>query len=185
MGGMSEMCKWFVFFTHTGKEHAVCNYLNGMFDDERTVAFVPQVELVYKNSGQTYKKLKPMFPGYVLAESVMDSTKFARKALQIVKQTTHFINLLGKENPEFMSLHEKEKEFLLNFCVNRHPHTHVVEKSIGFIEGDKLIVTSGPLCGRESIVKRIDRHKKRAEIELEFMGNLRRVNVSLEVVSKI
>jgi transcriptional antiterminator NusG len=57
--------------------------------------------------------------------------------------------------------------------------------SKGFIAGDKLIVTSGPLKGRESIIKKIDRHKKRAEIELSCFGATKRINVALEVTAKV
>ena len=174
------MSSWFVFFVQTGKERVICNYLNEMIGDEETVAFIPLIELIYKNSRQVRKELKPMFPGYILAESVIDERKFVSKVSQITRRTAHFINLLGKENPDCMALHDNEKE-LLGFCDDKH----IVQESIGFIEGDKVTVTSGPLRGRESIINRLDRHRRRAEVELEFMGDVRRISVSLEVVEKI
>ena len=80
-----------------------------------------------------------------------------------------------------MKLSEDEKNFLLGFCDDEF----IVEDSIEFIEGDKMFVTSRPLKDRESVIKKIDRHKRCAEIELEFMGGQRRVSMALNIVSKL
>ncbi|MCX8131472.1 MAG: hypothetical protein N3I35_15440 [Clostridia bacterium] len=48
-----------------------------------------------------------------------------------------------------------------------------------------MFVTTGPLQGRESIIRKINRHKRRAEIELMWFGDLRQVSVALEIVCKI
>ena len=59
-----------------------------------------------------------------------------------------------------------------------------MEHSIGFIEGNEVFVTEGPLMGFESKIVKIDRHKRKATIEVEFCGEKRLVNVSLEIISK-
>ena len=73
-----------------------------------------------------------------------------------------------------MKLSEDEKKFLLGFCNDEY----IVEDSKGFLVGDKVFVNSGLMQGRE-------RHKRRAEIELVWFGDLRRVSFALEIVSKI
>lgn len=80
-----------------------------------------------------------------------------------------------------MKLTDNEKSFLLGFCTDEY----IAEESKGFIVGDRIIITSGPLEGRESIIKKIDRHKRRAEIEVAFLGGIRRISVALEVISKV
>lgn len=60
-----------------------------------------------------------------------------------------------------------------------------MEDFVGFIRGDRVFVTLGPLQGRESVIRKIDRHKRRAKIELEFMGDRRIFDVALEIVSKV
>lgn len=175
------MNNWFVFFVQTGSEEIVRKYLNNMLDPEESVSFVPQIELIFKKSNLLSIKYKPMFPGYVFAETSSSTKEFAIQTTQLVRNSKHIIKLLGNESPDFMALNTHEKEFLLKFCDNKY----VFEKSLGLIKGDKVYVTSGPLMGRESIIKRIDRHRKCAEIELMFMGDLRRVIVSLEIVSKM
>lgn len=62
--------------------------------------------------------------------------------------------------------------------------THVVQMSEGFIEGDRVLVTRGPLKGHELEIKRINRHKREAELEVPILGRTKRIKVGLEIVSK-
>ena len=57
--------------------------------------------------------------------------------------------------------------------------------STGHIIGDEIIIASGPLAGTKGIIKKINRHKKEAEIEVDLMGNVTRARVGLEIVSKV
>lgn len=174
------MNNWFVFFVQTGSEYFVRDYLNRTINSFESVSFIPQIMLIQKNSSLINKNLMPMFPGYVFTKTIVDARCFIKQTSEIMHRTKYIIGLLGKENPDTMSLYEEEKEFLLKLCDEKY----VVGESVGIIEGNKVLVTSGPLTGRESIIKRIDRHKRRAEIELEFIGGLRRINVSLEIIHK-
>ncbi len=54
----------------------------------------------------------------------------------------------------------------MGFCDNEY----IVEESIGFIKGDNVFITSGPLKGRESVIKKIDRHKRRSGDRNGFYG---------------
>jgi transcriptional antiterminator NusG len=85
------------------------------------------------------------------------------------------------ENKSDVALREKEREywecsFDENFCATG---------SVGFIEGDMIRITSGVLVGKESQIKKINRHKREAVVELEMMGALREVRLMLEVIKKI
>ena len=60
----------------------------------------------------------------------------------------------------------------------------VVEKSTGIIEGDRVIITEGPLFGLESNITYINRHKHIARLTMDFLGEEREVEVPLEIVSK-
>lgn len=54
---------------------------------------------------------------------------------------------------------------------------------MGFIEGDRFYIESGPMAGMESVIKEINRKKMEASFEFEFMGNLTRFTVGLELLS--
>ncbi len=43
----------------------------------------------------------------------------------------------------------------------------------------------GPLQARESVIRKIDIHKRCAKLELELMGDKRIVEVALKIVSKV
>ena len=84
------------------------------------------------------------------------------------------------DNEKDVAVREKERLywerlFDTNFCV---------AGSVGFIEGDTIRVTSGPLVGMESRIKKIDRHRREAVVEVEVMGAVRELKVMLEVVEK-
>ncbi|MCW6109115.1 antiterminator LoaP [Clostridium sporogenes] len=179
-----EVCSignWYVFFVQTGKEYIVCEFLNKVLDNEQIFSFVPKVEKVIKNSRQVRKEIIPLFPGYVITDAAIDGVSFIEKTIDVIRNSKYIIKLLGKENLQYMHLSKEEKDFLLEFCNS----DYIVEESTGFVIGDKVIINSGPLKGRESVIKKIDRHKRSAEIELKFLGALRHVKVGLEVFKKL
>ena len=81
---------------------------------------------------------------------------------------------------EVVPLTEEEMHFLLTFGKD----DQIVEMSEGVIENDQIIITRGPLKGHEGLVKKIDRHKRRAYLELEMFGRKIETQVGLEVVAK-
>jgi transcriptional antiterminator NusG len=164
----------------TGEEHKACEFLNKLFDKEESVAFVPQVEIVIKNSQSIRKELRPMFPGYVFTDSILNERVFVNLAYEYARFSKCVFYLLGDKNINYVKLSEDEKKFLLVFCNDEY----IVEDSKGFILGDKVFVTSGPLRGKESVIRKINRHKRRAEIELIWFGQIRHVCVALEIMSK-
>ena len=175
------MSSWFVFHVQTGREQTVCDFLNKLLNNEESIAFIPQVELIFKNSRSVRKELRPMFPGYVFTDSELDERAFVTQAYRYVRFSPSIFKLLGNQSMDYMKLSEDEKNYLLSFYDDKY----IVEESKGFIVGDKIVINSGALKGKESIIKKIDRHKRCAEIEMVWFGELRRISVALEIVSKI
>ena len=56
--------------------------------------------------------------------------------------------------------------------------------SKGIIKNQTIAVTSGPLKKREWMIRKIDRHKRTAEIEIPLIGNRKRITVGLEIYRK-
>ena len=73
-----------------------------------------------------------------------------------------------------------EEPYLKSLC----QEDHVVGMSRGVIKNGVTVVTSGPLKGRETLIRRIDRHKRTAEIESPFGGRSTKVTVGLEIYEK-
>lgn len=48
----------------------------------------------------------------------------------------------------------------------------VLEISEGIIEDDKIIVTKGPLLGMEGFIRKFDKHRRNAWIEIDMFEKL-------------
>ena len=60
----------------------------------------------------------------------------------------------------------------------------MAEMSKGIIEGDKVIITSGPLSKFKGEITYIDRHKRLAVIRIEMFGRWMDVKIGLEIVHR-
>ena len=79
-----------------------------------------------------------------------------------------------------ISLIPCETPYLKELCQDQN----LIGMSKGVIKNGAPIVTSGPLKGREGLIRRIDRHKRIAEIEILFTGEKKQVTVGLEIYEK-
>ena len=59
-----------------------------------------------------------------------------------------------------------------------------VGMSTGFLEGDQVMIVDGPLMGLETVIRRIDRHKRKAMVEMHMFGRVQEVAVGLEIVGR-
>lgn len=170
---------WYVLFVQTGREHKVEQFLKERLDSVNFMPFVPLQEILFKKAGTVKRELKPLFPGYVLVESRLSSQEFIKRIGSLIYASPNIIVLLRYSDTE-IAMKEAERQLLLALCNDGH----CVESSSGIIEGDRIYVTHGPLKGCESLVRRINRHKMQAWIEIELMGELRTINVALNILEK-
>lgn len=138
--------------------------------------FTPLYEAKRAERGQWRTVRKQLLPGYVFIQ-----TSCPDEAALKLKSVPAFTRLLGSNGERFMPLAPDEVAWLNAFT---DVETHVVQMSEGFIEGDRVLVTRGPLKGHELEIKRIDRHKREAELEVPILGRTKRIKVGLEIVSK-
>lgn len=164
----------------TGHEKKVERRIMEQLFDEDIVPFTPMLETLFKRAGKVKKELSIMFPGYVFIESDLESKEFRQRTLQIIRTSKDIIGVLSYCNSDRIAVREDEKAALLRYCND----DHCIESSMGFIEGDKVCIESGPMVGMESVIKEINRKKMEATFELEFMGNITRLKVGLELLRK-
>ncbi len=171
---------WYILFVMAGREYKVERLLKERLDSDFFQPFVPLLETLFIKAGVVKREIKPLFSGYVFIESELSSNQFISHIKTLVGKSNNIIRLLRYSDTE-VALRQGEKEMMLSLCNNNF----CVESSIGIMQGDRIHITDGPLKGRESIIKRINRHKRQATIEIQFMGNTRLVNVSLEVLKTL
>ncbi len=172
---------WYVLFIRTGREANVELLLKKRLDANVFVPFVPMLETLFKISGQVRRELKPLFPGYIFIESEVSGVEFIKRKNSIISASEDIVRFLKYGDTSEFAMREHEKCMLLNLCNDER----CIESSVGIIEGNRVYIKEGPLKGMESIVKKIDRHKRRAVINLDFMGEIREINVALEIVEKV
>lgn len=114
-----------------------------------------------------------MFPHYVFLESD-DEECLARE----LKQYGQIFTVLAGQDA-LVPVHTEEEQFLRGLCGDNH-HSGM---SKGYIRGGHTYVTEGPLRGKERLIRKIDRHKRTARLEMP--GSLRNVNVGLEIYEKV
>ena len=81
----------------------------------------------------------------------------------------------------FIPLEEEEVSLLIQMGGKEH----VAVMSSGYIEGDQVIITSGPLQTLKGTIRKIDRHKRTAVVQMKMMGRLQDVTMGLEIVRKV
>lgn len=173
---------WYVLFTKVGSEKLLVKKLEKYFFGEKVDPFLPLIEIFHKFANKkTVKEYKVMFPGYVFIESVFENAIFFEKIKNFHMDTNSNIKLLSYGDSKEYALREEER--ILLFSLFSEEKT--LEASTGVIQGDKVIITDGPLIGRESIIKKINRHKKEAVVEMDILGQKIDVTVGLNIIKKI
>jgi transcriptional antiterminator NusG len=171
---------WFVLQCRTGSEGKVQRLLHKVLPGDEFQPFIPMKVWPFMLGGVIQKRQKPCFPGYLFVQSVMPPLE-VRGLIPLIYQFTDafcFLNY-GADRLD-MALMPQERsnlEKLLGdeFCM---------EPSTGFLEGDRVRVITGALAGSESLIKKINKRKKTAIIEVPLFGALREVSLMLELMEK-
>lgn len=167
---------WYAVQVKTGEEEKtklMCNKLisNSILEE----CFIPYYEKKTKYMGRYHIITEILFPGYIFMVS-----DYITDLLLNVKKVPKLTKILGDGN-EILPLYDGEIEFLMKFGKK----DHIIKMSYGYIEKDKIIITDGPMKNYEGTIKKIDRHKRKAIIEIEFLGRTIEIGIGIEIIKKI
>ena len=172
---------WYVLFTRTGCEKTVEQCLKKRLNNNEFTPFVPMVDILFKYSTEIKKEKKPLFPGYVFMKTELSDFEFVSITKNIIFESKNIIRILRHADTNEYAMQEDDKNLIIRLCNDEC----CVEASSGIIAGTHVYIKKGPLMGLESIIRKIDRHKMRAIVDLDFMGAKRQISVALEIVEKI
>lgn len=166
---------WYVIQVMTGEEKITIDMCNVILqENELYEFFIPEAERKRKVKGKWHNIRKPMFPGYVFI-----STENMDKLYEELRNVPKLTKVLGTDHT--VTPISPSEENLIKRLTNKQ---HIAEISVGYIEGDRLIISEGPMMGMEAMVKKIDRHKRIAVLSVTMFGNSTDVTMGLEVLSK-
>lgn len=131
-------------------------------------------ESLKKYEGQWHLERLPLFPGYVFLESNMP-----KKLISCLEDHPYICAGLDID-AELMVLKQEEEELLKQL----YGPEHHLAMSRGYIKDGITYVTEGPLTGRESMIRKIDRHKRMASLNVDMFQSNEEMKAGLEIVTK-
>lgn len=183
--------KWYALFVETGKEDIVRSAIQQQFDSSIVMPIVPKRRLREKRDGVFYEINRILFPGYVFIKAQMSVDTYyglkkiprCYKLLNKYKYDEQYTGKSEEANAAPTSLFSQIDEEEMTLITQLMDHDEIINYSVLYVENARSQVRSGPLKGKEGMIKKIDKRKKRARIVLELMGKSIEVDVGVEVLS--
>jgi transcriptional antiterminator NusG len=131
------------------------------------------------------------FPGYVFIETEKDE--------DFVFGDEEFMTVISKINEAHYFLHyndnvmddgkHQKREYAMrhnekNELAKSMNDCFVIDQSKGLMDGDKIKIISGAFVGREGIIKKLDKRRMTAVVELGLFGGRTVITIMLEVIEK-
>ncbi|GAB6931219.1 transcription termination/antitermination protein NusG [Paenibacillus sp. JCM 10914] len=188
---------WYALFVKTGYESSIKRWLDTRFDNNLLHSVIPKRKVPEKKDRNVQPVIKTLFPGYVFVETKMSfSIYYTLKENPFIYNTLNYLNNKDKksilpdaqvlsvtsERPEeshfFKEIPSEEMHVVLKL-INEN---EVIEYSQVYFQDSHVIVQSGPLKGMESLIKKVDKHKKRAKVLMNIMGREQLVDFGIEIL---
>lgn len=109
----------------------------------------------------------------------LEEKTFLPDSFVVKEEEPTFLDELPPQR-KVIPLNREGQTFLQEFCGSDH---HIA-LSKGRIRNGKTEVLSGPLCGQEHLISRIDRHKRLAQLNVPGMEPVGKLCVGLEIMEK-
>lgn len=176
--------KWYVLYVKTGKEEEVKTQVQRYLDKSQCHCFIPKRKVPERKEGKITHVIKIMFPGYVFLNVSMNFSLY----YQIVAIPGVY-SLLNYSNKKDINFQYNDGEYFFKFIPDGEMNkllalvnldNDVMEYSTFLLEEDKIKILAGPLIGMEGYIKKIDRRKQRAKLEMDFMGVKKIIDIGFE-----
>lgn len=165
---------WYVVQVSTGREDQTCALIERMareLDEIRQAqsdvdgpvpplleeCFCPRFRTRHKRMGRWVDVEHALMPGYVVV-----ATSDPAGLQRVLHRMPRFARMI-KSAETYVPLSAEDRAWLDE---QTHRDDRVVPISVAYKVGDKLVVTEGPLQGREAMVTRVNRQKCLAHLEL-------------------
>lgn len=166
---------WYVIQVSTGKEEHILKMIKKYEAQEYLEeCFIPKYERRRKYLGQWHQEEAILFPGYIFI--ISEEVEALYLALKQIPQLTKLLGVGEKWTP----MSEEDIAIIETLSGKER----LVKYSEGYIVGSKVTVTSGPLMGMEAMIRKIDRHKRMAWMEIEIFGRKTEIQAGLEIIRK-
>ncbi|MBR1770565.1 MAG: antiterminator LoaP [Lachnospiraceae bacterium] len=167
---------WYVVQTISGREQAAIEKCRTALDpDIASRIFTPRCQILKKFRGEWQSVEQIAFQGYVFIES--DHPTELEKMLQRIPSVVTPVRIGGGFYPI-----RADEEAVLRQMMDE---TDCIRVSEGYVVDQQLVVETGPLQPFAQMVKKIDRHKRIAEVEVILFEERRRMRVALNIKDRL
>ena len=166
---------WHVIRVDCGKEEEALFFMDKILNlKELGRPFIPKVVRKRKLKDGWHDRYLPFVPGYLFFETD-EPTKLFFELKKVPKRTT-----ILRIDDDMLAVSPDEEAFIRSFFGSED----TVEVSVIHKVGDKVVVDSGPLAGREAIIKKIWAHKRTALISTDMFGRTMELKVGIDFLSR-
>ena len=162
---------WYVMWVRARHEEEIIRQCKKLLDDDEDV-FVMYVEKLRRTGKEWTAHRELAFKNYIFAD-VKDVDDF-RVRIRKIPDLTKILQV----GTEIVPIYPEEEEFLKSIGGK----DHVIKPSRGHYEGERVMVTEGPLKGHESVIKWVDRRQRLVGIEIQLMNRTVEVKLGAEFV---
>jgi len=184
LGYNGDEMGFYTLFSKTGYEEKLLKEMELLWSfDEAMRLIMPRYDAKFRKGGKIFTEQRRLMPGYVFIESMLSGMDFYVLSRPLILWSEYALKLLRYGNSSLdtnFEMKSDESDVFQQLFGDKG----CVDMSKGFIEGDLIIVTEGPLVGFEGMIKKINRHKMIAYLEIKIFGQLTRTEVGLEIISK-
>ena len=181
---------YYVVYVGAGKENSAEMFIKKVISRRYcTSCFHPVRHMRKKIRGEWTDCWDRLVPGYVFITSE-DIAGFYRE----LRKSPRLLKVLGKEEEDtevkFYALTEEEAVWLEKLAGTWKPETSagrnpmVGLSQVGFGENDEVVIVSGPLKDMTGLVKKINLHRRTAEVEIELMKRKLSLYLGIEILGK-
>ena len=137
--------------------------------------FSPKYATEMKVRGRWIPVERDLLPGYLIADT--DDPEELERQLCAMREFARVLSM----GETFVPLAKDEVELIGGFTERG---SRCVPMSRAVKDGDRVVVTSGPLVGREGMISSINRRKSTAYLEVDLCGRKISTRVGLAVLSE-
>ncbi len=141
--------------------------------------FHPMRHMKKKFRGEWKEVHEKLLPGYVFITSGQ-----VRELYLELRRVPMVTKLLGKDGEYFTALSERETDWLERIMDSADGSAEVALSQVSVSENDVVTILSGPLKSVEGQIKKINLHRRIAEVEVDFMNRKTVVYLGIEMVGK-
>lgn len=166
---------WYVLYCKAGQEEILIRSCRQHLSDRALEeAFQFSYERMKKYLGAWHVDTYRMFPNYVFLQS--SAPKQLSKELEQYRNITDILEGDGLLLP----VKQEEEEMIRALC-GEHHHMSL---SRGIVRDGAIRVIEGPLVGRESLIRRIDLHRRIAVLNLKLNAEGKDIWAGIDIVQK-